>query len=413
MPSRMTKNRVKDFRYRPGKAEVEDEEEEFESEEEEEDDDNATAASKTSAPAPKASTFPTQKKLAIDLSKADQQKSTVPEISTRKQPDEADLEGFETASESEEEEGVNAEGSSEDDEEESSEEEDSSSDDEPKKPMLAPKFISKAQRMKQNAQPVKSAEEIAAEEERRRKEKADEMLQAQMERDQAARAAGKKAWDDEDNIEEEVDDTDGLDHEAEYAAWKLRELKRVRRDRLAIEEKEKEREEIERRRALTAEEREAEDKAYIAAQQDEQEGKGKMAYMQKYFHKGAFFQGDEEQDEEVKAALNRDLAGARFEDETSIKEVLPEYMRIRDMSKLGKKGRTKYSDLKSEDTGRWGTYENKKKDYNGLDDRFKPDDPRDGGSDRTGANAAPVGERRRRENGDGQNERDGKRARYD
>ena len=413
MPSRMTKNRVKDFRYRPGKAEVEDEEEEFESEEEEEDDDNATAASKTSAPAPKASTFPTQKKLAIDLSKADQQKSTVPEVSTRKQPDEADLEGFETASESEEEEGVNAEGSSEDDEEESSEEEDSSSDDEPKKPMLAPKFISKAQRMKQNAQPVKSAEEIAAEEERRRKEKADEMLQAQMERDQAARAAGKKAWDDEDNIEEEVDDTDGLDHEAEYAAWKLRELKRVRRDRLAIEEKEKEREEIERRRALTAEEREAEDKAYIAAQQDEQEGKGKMAYMQKYFHKGAFFQGDEEQDEEVKAALNRDLAGARFEDETSSKEVLPEYMRIRDMSKLGKKGRTKYSDLKSEDTGRWGTYENKKKDYNGLDDRFKPDDPRDGGSDRTGANAAPVGERRRRENGDGQDERDGKRARYD
>ena len=409
----MTKNRVKDFRYRPGKAEVEDEEEEFESEEEEEDDDNATAASKTSAPAPKASTFPTQKKLAIDLSKADQQKSTVPEISTRKQPDEADLEGFETASESEEEEGVNAEGSSEDDEEESSEEEDSSSDDEPKKPMLAPKFISKAQRMKQNAQPVKSAEEIAAEEERRRKEKADEMLQAQMERDQAARAAGKKAWDDEDNIEEEVDDTDGLDHEAEYAAWKLRELKRVRRDRLAIEEKEKEREEIERRRALTAEEREAEDKAYIAAQQDEQEGKGKMAYMQKYFHKGAFFQGDEEQDEEVKAALNRDLAGARFEDETSSKEVLPEYMRIRDMSKLGKKGRTKYSDLKSEDTGRWGTYENKKKDYNGLDDRFKPDDPRDGGSDRTGANAAPVGERRRRENGGGQDERDGKRARYD
>jgi microfibrillar-associated protein 1 len=413
MPSRMTKNRVKDFRYRPGKAEVEDDEDEFESEEEEEDD--ATEAPKPSAPAPKASTFPTQKKLAIDLSKADQQKSTVPEISTRKQPDEADLEGFETASESEEEGGKDAEGSSEDEEEEeSSEEEDSSSDDEPKKPMLAPKFISKAQRMKQqNAQPVKSAEEIAAEEERRRKEKADEMLQAQMERDQAARAAGKKAWDDEDNIEEEVDDTDGLDHEAEYAAWKLRELKRVRRDRLAIEEKEKEREEIERRRALTAEEREAEDKAYIEAQKDEQEGKGKMAYMQKYFHKGAFFQGDEEQDEEVKAALNRDLAGARFEDETSSKEVLPEYMRIRDMSKLGKKGRTKYSDLKSEDTGRWGSFESKKKDYNGLDDRFKPDDPRDSGNDRTGANAAPVGERRRRENGDGQDERDGKRARYD
>jgi microfibrillar-associated protein 1 len=410
MPSRMTKNRVKDFRYRPGKAEVESEEEEFDSEEEEQED--ATEAQKPSAPAPKASTFPSQKKLAIDLSKADQQRTSVPEASTTKKTDDPDLEGFETASESEDEAGDAEEGTSEE-EEESSEEEDSSSDDEPKRPMLAPKFISKAQRNKmQTAQPTKSAEEIAAEEERRRKEKADEMLQAQMERDQIARAAGKKAWDDDDNIEEEVDDTDGLDEEAERAAWKLRELKRVRRDRLAIEEKEKEREEIDRRRALTEEERKAEDEAYIAAQKDDQEGKGKMAYMQKYFHKGAFFQGDEEQDEEVKAALNRDLAGARFEDETASKEVLPEYMRIRDMSKLGKKGRTKYQDLKSEDTGRWGTYEGKKKGYDGLDDRFKPDDPRSG-NDRTGANAAPVGERRRRDDDDGQGNRDGKRAKYD
>jgi microfibrillar-associated protein 1 len=410
MPSRMTKNRIKDFRYRPGKAEVEDEEDEFDSEEEEVD---TTEAQNSPIPAPKASTFPSQKKLAIDLSKADQQRSTVPEAPANKKPDDTDLEGFETASESEDEAGDAAEASSEE-EEESSEEEDSSSDDEPKKPMLAPKFISKAERNRQqNAQPKKSAEEIAAEEERRRKEKADEMLQAQLERDQAARAAGKKAWDDEDNIEEEVDDTDGLDEEAERAAWKLRELKRVRRDRLAIEEKEKEREEIDRRRALTEEERKAEDEAFIAAQKDDQEGKGKMAYMQKYFHKGAFFQGDEEQDEEVKAALNRDLAGARFEDETSSKEVLPEYMRIRDMSKLGKKGRTKYQDLKSEDTGRWGSYEGKKKDYDGLDDRFRPDGPRDGGSDRTGANAAPVGERRRRDEDDGQGTREGKRVRYD
>lgn len=408
MPSRMTKNRVKDFRYRPGKAEVEDEEDDFDSEEEE---DDATQAQKLSAPVPKASTFPSQKKLAIDLSKADQQRSTVPEATATRKTDDPDLEGFETASESEDEAGDAEEGSSEE-EEESSEEEDSSSDDEPKRPMLAPKFISKAQRNKmQTAQPAKSAEDIAAEEERRRKEKADEMLQAQMERDQIARAAGKKAWDDDDNIEEEVDDTDGLDEEAERAAWKLRELKRVRRDRLAIEEKEKEREEIDRRRALTEEERKAEDEAFIAAQKDDQEGKGKMAYMQKYFHKGAFFQGDEEQDEEVKAALNRDLAGARFEDETASKEVLPEYMRIRDMTKLGKKGRSKYQDLKSEDTGRWGTYENKKKGYDGLDDRFRPDDPRDG-HDRTGANAAPVGERRRRDD-DGHGDRDGKRAKYD
>ncbi|KAK3060300.1 hypothetical protein LTR53_020160, partial [Teratosphaeriaceae sp. CCFEE 6253] len=71
---------------------------------------------------------------------------------------------------------------------------------------------------------------------------------------------------------------------------------------------------------MTAAEREAEDKEYIAAQNEEREGRGKMAFMQKYYHKGAFFAGDDaEQDEEVKAALNRDLAGARVADEAGDK----------------------------------------------------------------------------------------------
>lgn len=374
-------------RYRPGKAEVEDEDDDIESEE---DDEAEQEAAPKPAP-PKASTFPSQKKLAIDLSKADLQRTTAVEAPAQ-EPQDEDLEGFETASESDEDEKKGS--SDEESEDESSEEEDSSSDDEPKKPMLAPKFLSKAQRNKQ-AQPQRTAAEIAAEEERKRKEKADEMLQAQIERDAAARAAGKKAWDDEDVApEDEVDDTDDVDPEAERAAWKLRELKRVRRDRLAIEEKEKEREEIERRRNMSAEEREAEDRAFIEAQKEEREGKGKMGFMQKYHHKGAFFQDGEGQDEEVKAALNRDLAGARYEDEGN-REVLPEYMRIRDMTQLGRKGRSKYKDLKSEDTGRWGGFAGKKRDYDGLDDRFRPDDSRDGGRERTGANDIPVGERRR------------------
>ncbi|KAK6429869.1 hypothetical protein LTR95_013981 [Oleoguttula sp. CCFEE 5521] len=380
--SRMTKNRVKDFRYRPGKAEVEDEESEYESEEDEEQVEESTAA-----PAPKASTFPTQKKLAIDLSKADQQRTVT--LPTAGQGDAEDLEGFVTASESESEDEAGS-GSSEG-EDESSEEEDSSSDDEPKKPMLAPKFLSKAQRARQETAQSKTAEQLAAEDETRRLEKANEALRVQLALDATARAAGKKAWDDDDNIEDEVDDTDDLDPEAERAAWKLRELKRVRRDRLAIEEKEKEREEIERRRNLSLEDREAEDKVYIAAQQEEREGKGQMAYMQKYHHKGAFFKGEGEEDEEIREVMNRDLAGARYADETSSKDVLPEYMRIRDMSKLGKKGRTKYKDLKSEDTGRWGD-EGRKRGFGG-DARFQPD----GGEERTGANDVPVGERRRKD----------------
>ena len=404
--SRMTQNRPQPTRYRPGKAEAEDPDSEEESSEEEDHDARPAAAK---APPPKATSFPSQKKLAVDLSRAGQQTSTAPTPQPKAQ--DPDLEGFVTASESSEEEGE--EGSSDEDEEESSEEEESSSDDEPKKPMLAPKFISKTKRAQQ-ASTAPSAEDKAAQEERLRKVKADAMLQAQLERDAAARAAGKKYWDDDDVApEDEVDDTDGLDPEAEKAAWKLRELKRVRRDRQAIEEKEKEREEIERRRNMTAEEREEEDRKFVEAQKEDREGRGKMGYMQKYFHKGAFFGDEGEQDEEVKKVLNRDLAGARFADDAGDKAVLPEYMRMRDMTRLGKKGRTKYKDLKNEDTGRWGQdLRGRKRDFDGLDDRFRPDDRRDGGSERTGANSAPVGERRRRED-DGYRDRDEKRARYD
>ena len=408
--NRMTKNRPQPTRYRPGKAEAEDLPFEEESSEEEDDDERPVPAK---APPPKATSFPSQKKLAVDLSKAGQQISTAPKVQAKAQDD--DLEGFVTASESSEEEdggeGESGSGSG-SDEAESSEEEESSSDDEPKRPMLAPKFISKAKRAQQTtAEPP--ADVKAIEDEKLRKEKADALLQAQLEREATARAAGKKFWDDDDIApEDEVDDTDGLDPEGEKAAWKLRELKRVRRDRLAIEEKEKEREEIERRRNMTAEEREEEDRKYVEAQKESHEDRGKMGYMQKYFHKGAFFNDAGEEDEEVKAVLNRDLAGARFEDDAD-KAVLPEYMKIRDMTRLGKKGRTKYKDLKNEDTGQWGSdVGRKKRDYDGLDDRFRPDDPRGGGQERTGANTAPVGERRRRDD-DGYGDRDDKRPRYE
>lgn len=405
----MTKNRAQPIRYRPGKAEADDEVSEDEESEYSEDEAVQEEAAPR-APQPDATSLPSQKKLAVDLSRADQQTSAAPRPVPSKRDD--DLEGFVTASESSEEEA----GTGSDEEAgDSSDEEEESSDDEPKKPMLRPTFVSKAKRAQQaTTQSQKSVEDATAEEERRRKEKADEMLQAQLERDAANRAAGRKAWDDDADInpEDQVDDTDGVDPEAERAAWKLRELKRVRRDRLAIEEKEKEREEIERRRNMTAEEREAEDKIYIEAQKEDREGKGQMGFMQKYHHKGAFFVGDE-RDEEVKKVMNRDLAGARYVDETGDKGVLPEYMRIRDMTKLGKKGRTKYKDLKAEDTGRWGTDLGKKRrDYDGLDDRFRPDERGGGEREQTGANAQPVGERRRRED-DGYRDRDDKRARHD
>jgi microfibrillar-associated protein 1 len=396
-PKRMTANPTAPLRYRPGKAVGQDESSSEEEESGSESENEQQQQSKTTTnPPPKASSFP---KFNSTLSKADLERRRQEAHALRAR--EAELnqqaqEGFETASESEQ---SGSEQGSDSEDEEDQDSDDSEEEAAPTRKFVAPTFISKAQR---KTAPKQSEQDMAAEEERRRQEKADALLQAQIEKDAAARAASRKAWDDEDpDAVEDVDDTDDLDPEAERAAWKLRELHRVKRERETIEAAEKEREEVERRRNLTAEQREAEDSAHIAAQKEEKEGRGQAGFMQKYHHKGAFFQDDEQLQEISK----RDIMGAKFQDDSGNREILPQYMQIRDMTRLGRKGRTKYKDLKAEDTGRWGA-EGERRDGPGYGgDRYKD---KEGA---TGANAAAVGERRRRD--DDRGGRDEKRPRYD
>ena len=303
--------------------------------------------------------------------------------------------------------------------EESEEEEESAEEEAPKRKFQRPTFIKKSDR----SQPLTvlepssevtrntvNAPDPEMETQARRLAQAELLIKDKLERDALARSQGKKAWDDDDQIlpESMVDDTDGLDPEAEHAAWKLRELKRLKRDREALIAREKEIEEIERRRNLTAEEREREDKAYLEKQTtDREENRQEASYLARYHHKGAFFQGDEA----AEILKQRDVMGARFEDQVSDKSVLPEYMRIRDMTKLGKKGRTRYTDMKTEDTGRFGDDVKRWRgsgggpngsgrgdfDIKGVDERFLPDDQRGGGTTGpTGANASAVAPRRER-----------------
>ncbi|KAL1625897.1 hypothetical protein SLS56_007136 [Neofusicoccum ribis] len=416
-PKRMTANPVRPARYRPGKpvAEEPSSSEASDSDEEEE--------QTTAAPAPKASSFPKDaSKIASNLKSVDlnarRQEAAAAEaarLEAEKAARAAAEEGFET--EESEEGGDSGSGSgsgSESEEEDESSEEESSSEDEAaaRRKLLRPVFMRKDQR-KATAQAAtdKTEDEKWAEEEETRKAKANALVQEQLERAAAERAAGKKHWDDEDNLGDldDIDDTDGVEPEAEHAAWKLRELKRVKREREAIEEAEKEREEIERRRNLTREERDAEDREFIERQKEERAGKGQMSAMQKYFHKGAFFQDDLKE-----AGLDRrDIMGSRYVDDVRNKEALPEYMQIRDMTKLGKKGRTRYKDMMSEDTGRWGDLGDRRgkggEFIKGVDDRFRPDFDREGRAGATGANASAVGERKRY--GDNSDDRDGKRPR--
>jgi microfibrillar-associated protein 1 len=321
-------------------------------------------------------------------------------------------------SEGEEDEEEDEEGEEDEEEDESSdeEEEESSSEDEPQRKFLRPTFIKSADRKTSSGAAAAGTSLISAasngivrdeageQEEARRREMADLMIKDKLERDAAARAAGKKSWDDDDEVvgEDVVDDTDDVDPEAELAAWKLRELKRLKRDREAIEAHEREIEERERRSKLTQAERDAEDAERLARQKEErEEGRGKAGFMQRYHHKGAFFQDDET----AEMLRKRDLMGARYVDEVKNREALPEYMQIRNMEKLGKKGRTRYKDLKGEDTGRWGDYakqdarfldRNRGPDLRNVDERFQPDREGGGRAGPTGANASAVGNRRKR-----------------
>ncbi|PCH08443.1 Hypothetical protein PENO1_005330 [Penicillium occitanis (nom. inval.)] len=400
-------------RYRPGKALPE----EQSSEEEEDEDENAQEEerrkqeeaerrrkSQQTRSAPKATSFPASaagkvtkgvKDVTLEdedeegfVTEEEEEEATVAKPSTAQKPAAAG-QAPAAAVESEEEE--------EESEEEESEEEESSEDEAPKRVLLRPTFIKKDKRKaneENGGQPALATgvADTAAEAEARRaqrQEKADFLVSDQLEKEAMARLAGKKAWDEDENVaaeEEALDDRDGLDPEAEYAAWKLRELKRIKRQREAIEEAEKEREEIERRRALAPEEREREDQEFIQKQKEEKEaGRGQTGFMQRYFHKGAFFRDDLERE----GLDKRNIMGARFADETN-REVLPEYMQIRDMTKLGRKGRTRYKDLRSEDTGRWGEgFDNRPRRprdddkllQNVTDERFLPD--RDPPSERT------------------------------
>ncbi|OTA87642.1 hypothetical protein M434DRAFT_375357 [Hypoxylon sp. CO27-5] len=390
---RMTANPVRPSRYRAGKPTGASSSSESDSETSGGETEQQKQTQRKIAPPPKA---PSAGKIISNLSRVnlderrrEEQAAEARRVEAAKAACLAAEEGFVTEESEDEEESEDDSGEDEDGGEESSEEEP------PRRLMLKPKFVPKNQRSG-NIQSTREQDEAArlAEEEVKKKKAMDEMVEEQMRKAAANRATKKGHWNDAIDENEDVDTEDDVDPEAEYAAWKLRELKRIKREREAIEAREKEREEVERRRNLTEEERKAEDEAFLAKQKEEKDGKGKMSYMQKYFHKGAFYRDEAE----AEGLANRDIMGSRFTDDVKNRDLLPKALQMRDMTKLGKKGATKYKDLKSEDTGRWGdirdTRPGKELDRYNVDERFKSDRAREA-SGPGGANAVPIGERKR------------------
>ncbi|KAF0301373.1 Microfibrillar-associated protein 1 [Amphibalanus amphitrite] len=134
-------------------------------------------------------------------------------------------------------------------------------------------------------------------------------------------------------------DTDDGNDEADYELWKLRELKRIKRDKEEREALEKERLELERLRNMTEEERRAELRNN-PKQITNKAAKGKYKFLQKYYHRGAFFMDKEE------GVYRRDFSGSTLEDRFD-KTVLPKVMQVKN---FGRSGRTKYTHLVEQDT---------------------------------------------------------------
>ncbi|PFH54890.1 hypothetical protein AMATHDRAFT_134337 [Amanita thiersii Skay4041] len=140
----------------------------------------------------------------------------------------------------------------------------------------------------------------------------------------------------EDNIPD-VDDTDGLEPEVEFEAWRLRELGRIKKEKEEEILREQEREEIERRRAMPEEQRLKED-LERAKKSREEKPKGQQKFLQKYWHKGAFHQDD---------AILKKHDYTQATESTMDVTLLPQVMQVKN---FGKRSRTKYTHLLDQDT---------------------------------------------------------------
>ncbi|KDE02392.1 hypothetical protein MVLG_07043 [Microbotryum lychnidis-dioicae p1A1 Lamole] len=143
----------------------------------------------------------------------------------------------------------------------------------------------------------------------------------------------------------DVDDTDGLDPEAEFEAWKLRELMRIKRDKESRYAKEKEREQVEARRAMPEQLRLKEDLDYAKKTRDEKK-KGSQVFGQKYHHKGAFYA-------DAEILTKHDFTAPTV---STVKDMssLPKAMQNKN---FGKMSQSKYTHLADQDTSKeakWG-----------------------------------------------------------
>lgn len=206
-------------------------------------------------------------------------------------------------------------------------------------PRLKPVFVRKKDRL--------TIQEREKEEQRQEQLKLEAKKAAEERRRYTLKLVEQEARAEVEGVEKEIDVDSALmavcsdddNDEAEYELWKLRELKRIKRDREEREALIKEREETERVSKLTPEERRAEARNNPKQVTNEKQ-KGKYKFLQKYYHRGAFFMEKEDK------VFGRDFAEPTLDDHFD-KTILPKVMQVKN---FGRSGRTKYTHLVDQDT---------------------------------------------------------------
>ncbi|KAF8772549.1 hypothetical protein HU200_005506 [Digitaria exilis] len=237
----------------------------------------------------------------------------------------------------------------EDEESEESEYETDSEDEQMGMAMVKPVFIPKSQRdtiaeRERLEEEERQLEELVKKRLEARKIESRQIVVEEIKKEQYI----EKALNEEANIED-VDTDDELNEAEEYESWKNREIARIKRDREERDARLKEKEEIEKVRNMTEEERrEWERKNPKPLQHNKQ----KWKFMQKYYHKGAFFQ--ESADDVIQSAGKDDIYSRDFSEPTGEdkmdKSILPKVMQVKH---FGRSGRTKWTHLVNEDTTDW------------------------------------------------------------
>ncbi|KAM7280617.1 hypothetical protein ACFE04_007751 [Oxalis oulophora] len=237
----------------------------------------------------------------------------------------------------------------EEEEESESEYETDSEEEQMGKVMAKPTFVRKADRETIAERERIEAEERALEElaKRRlaeRKVETRQIVVEEIKKDEQIH----KTMELESNIED-IDTDDEINEAEEYEAWKIREIGRIKRDREEREAMVREREEVEKLRNMTEDERrEWERRNPKPAPPTKQ----KWRFMQKYHHKGAFFQSGADDHPGAGGTdeiYNRDFSAPTGDDRMD-KSILPKVMQVKH---FGRSGRVKWQHLVAEDTTDW------------------------------------------------------------